>query len=118
MNDLRRRLKRVLIISYVVVLHLALLYLIGDKLLYRNGLFSETDIGYVPVPVTETPIPTPLPLPTSFDNEMGAQENINANTNVPPSIENAPPELIIPVLGVKPDQLIDTFSDSRFGGRV
>src|SRR5258706_4282777 len=35
-----------------------------------------------------------------------------------PTIAGAPPQLIIPVAGVRPDQLRDTFSDARAEGRV
>lgn len=36
----------------------------------------------------------------------------------PPTPEGTPPDLIIPVAGVKPGQLRDTFSESRSEGRV
>ena len=35
-----------------------------------------------------------------------------------PTLSGAPPQLIIPVAGVRPDQLRDTFSDARAEGRV
>ena len=35
-----------------------------------------------------------------------------------PAISDAPPHFIIPVAGVRPDQLRDTFSDARAEGRV
>jgi len=35
-----------------------------------------------------------------------------------PTMDGAPPQLIVPVAGVRPDQLRDTFSDARAEGRV
>jgi len=41
-----------------------------------------------------------------------------ATNQASPAISDAPPPLIIPVVGVRPDQLRDTFSDARAEGRV
>jgi peptidoglycan LD-endopeptidase LytH len=49
--------------------------------------------------------PSPANMPTS------------ANQASPPMVDS-PPQLIIPVAGVRPDQLRDTFSDARAEGRV
>lgn len=42
----------------------------------------------------------------------------SATNEASPTISGAPPQLIIPVAGVRPDQLRDTFSDARAEGRV
>jgi len=42
----------------------------------------------------------------------------SATNEASPAISGAPPQLIIPVAGVRPDQLRDTFSDARAEGRV
>jgi murein DD-endopeptidase MepM/ murein hydrolase activator NlpD len=42
----------------------------------------------------------------------------SAATQALPELSGAPPQLIIPVGGVRPDQLRDTFSDARAEGRV
>src|SRR5213078_4535810 len=39
-----------------------------------------------------------------------------ATNQTSPTISGAPPDLIIPVTGVRPDQLRDTFSDARAEG--
>ena len=60
--------------------------------------------------VLSTPTPltlTPLTLPTP-----------NPNPALPIPESAAPNQLIIPVAGVRPDQLHDTFSESRSEGRV
>jgi murein DD-endopeptidase MepM/ murein hydrolase activator NlpD len=118
MSDFTRRLKRVLFVTYFVVLHLAFLYLAGEKLLKRSVMFSETDTAEVTVPTMETPIPTPLPIP----HELADLSPNNANTNISvlpiPQPETFSAGLLVPVFGVKPEQLIDTFSDTRSEGRI
>jgi murein DD-endopeptidase MepM/ murein hydrolase activator NlpD len=42
----------------------------------------------------------------------------SATNQASPAISDAPPPLIVPVAGVRPDQLRDTFSDARAEGRV
>jgi len=42
----------------------------------------------------------------------------SATNQASPTISDAPPPLIVPVAGVRPDQLRDTFSDARAEGRV
>ncbi|HEX7723202.1 MAG TPA: peptidoglycan DD-metalloendopeptidase family protein [Pyrinomonadaceae bacterium] len=42
----------------------------------------------------------------------------SATNEASSTISGAPPQLIIPVTGVRPDQLRDTFSDARAEGRV
>ncbi len=42
----------------------------------------------------------------------------SATNQTSPTIAGAPPNLVIPVTGVRPDQLRDTFSDARAEGRV
>jgi len=42
----------------------------------------------------------------------------SATNEASPTISGAPPQLIIPVNGVRPDQLRDTFSDARAEGRL
>jgi len=42
----------------------------------------------------------------------------SATNQTSPTISGAPPNLIIPVTGVRPDQLRDTFSEARSEGRV
>src|SRR3989449_8452132 len=42
----------------------------------------------------------------------------SATNQASPTINDAPPSLIVPVAGVRPDQLRDTFSEARAEGRV
>ncbi|HYE13972.1 MAG TPA: M23 family metallopeptidase [Pyrinomonadaceae bacterium] len=78
----------------------------------------------VPSP-TETPTPEPTPEPTPQASPMGSPPESPEPTpyasprpTPPPPISSAsPPRLLIPVAGVKPEQLRDTYTDSRSEGR-
>lgn len=66
--------------------------------------------------------PTPNPSPRPQDNSASVVSTPASSTPGPaspsPVPEVAPGALIIPVAGVRPDQLLDTFSDARSEGRV
>lgn len=102
-----------LITAYLIAIHVALIYLIGDKVLPRYTVVQPLDRTSVNDPTTQSAIPTPIPVPESF-------ADLNTNTEiVSPQTATAmmTPGLMIPVAGVKPEQLLDTFSDSRSEGR-
>jgi murein DD-endopeptidase MepM/ murein hydrolase activator NlpD len=100
--------KRLVIAIYLVAIHLVLAYFIGERVIDRYILITPVASTNVPVPAVQQSIPTPLPVQDEF-----ADAN-TANTNTQPPIESpSSPGLIIPVSGVKPEQLIDTFSASR-----
>lgn len=71
-------------------------------------------------PAAQTQSPSPNASPDIPRSEPG----LSVDTNQPP--QNEPPpssfvgtlKLIIPVAGVKPDQLLDTFTDARSEGRA
>src|ERR1700730_2735020 len=66
--------------------------------------------------------PAPSPSPQSQDNSarvVSTPTSSTPNADSPsPVPEVAPGALIIPVAGVRPDQLRDTFSEARSEGRV
>lgn len=100
--------KRAVIATYLVVLHLVLVYFIGERLIDRYVLITPVASTTVPAPAVQQSIPTPLPVQEEF-----ADANV-ANTNPQPLIESpSTAGLMIPVAGVKPEQLTDTFSASR-----
>jgi len=76
---------------------------------------SATPTSTAPLdPTVSTPSPIyALPSPSAVPSEVGAiQRAVPANSFVG-SIK-----LVIPVMGVKPEQLLDTFTDARSEGRV
>jgi len=69
----------------------------------------------LPSPAADASPPVPSPSP---DAPMPESSVINPSTPSPIPEGTAPNNLIIPVAGVRPDQLRDTFSESRSEGRV
>jgi peptidoglycan LD-endopeptidase LytH len=59
-------------------------------------------------------LPKPPENPTNVFSNSSPQPQVNPQ----PSIPDAPGKLIVPVAGVRPDQLHDTFSEARSEGRV
>jgi murein DD-endopeptidase MepM/ murein hydrolase activator NlpD len=106
------RIKRVAIVVYLVIIHAALLYLIGERVVTRYVAVDSLSMQTIPPPVTSTPVPTPIPVPELFADQV--PENSNSESAAPfPSSQ----KFIIPVIGVRPEQLQDNFSDTRSEGR-
>jgi peptidoglycan LD-endopeptidase LytH len=75
---------------------------------------------------------SPRKVPSASPSERASENNAASPPALPspaasvpsitnqasPAISDTPPHLIIPVAGVRPDQLRDTFSDARAEGRV
>ncbi|HJP91564.1 MAG TPA: M23 family metallopeptidase [Pyrinomonadaceae bacterium] len=66
-----------------------------------------------PVASPTAPFPTVQPTPQSIGSSQ-----TNTNPTIPRASLPSPAGLIIPVAGVRPDQLRDTFSESRAQGRI
>jgi murein DD-endopeptidase MepM/ murein hydrolase activator NlpD len=99
--------KRALFVTYLVVIHVALLFFAFDWLWRNYGSTAPVPTAALADPTQTQAIPTPLPVPENF-----ASDGMPSPENQPPNIGSVP-ALIIPVVGVKPDQLTDNFSDSR-----
>ena len=113
MADIAATARRVIIVIYLLALHGVLIWLLADKYVLQNILVETWSPGSVSAPqiephVTPTTLPSvspsPGPDPTATPFEQPEQ--------------TAPGRLLIPVQGVKPEQLIDTYSQSRSEGRV
>lgn len=103
-------------VIYLLALHGVLIYFVGERVLRNYAVISPVENASVPDPSDTKTIPTPLTVPESFADSGAA--NANSESNAQPLPEpSGPPGLIIPVAGVRPDQLIDTFSSSRSEGR-
>ena len=107
-----QKVRRVVFIVYLIALHGLLLYFVGERLLRRFTLITPVDQSAVSGPRESKEVPTPLPVPEAFADPIDA--NLNSNTNTVANAQ-APSSagLIIPVFGVRPDQLIDNYSESR-----
>ena len=101
------------------VLFLVIVSLATSAIRYRMTSTAPA-IDVLPIPPTEpVAIGTPLPPPPT-DPVAPAPEEIAAAPVPAPSVSSyvSTVNLIIPVAGVRPEQLIDTFGDARSEGRL
>ncbi|HKP68345.1 MAG TPA: peptidoglycan DD-metalloendopeptidase family protein [Pyrinomonadaceae bacterium] len=104
------RIRRGLFVAYLVALHLLLIYFVGERIFTRYTTFETLRSWMVADPTEKSNIPTPLPVPEAF---------ADPTPDVTPSPEfSTTPELSIPVTGIRPEALIDTFTASRSEGRT
>jgi len=99
------RIKRGLLIAYLLVVHALLIYLIGERILTRYTTFETLRSWTVTDPTEKSQIPTPLPVPEKFADQIPD-----------PSLPAGTPDngiLAIPVVGIRSEQLIDTFTSAR-----
>ena len=105
---------------------LLIVYSIVIVFLYENFvrtyLFPPADYAEkVGDPTEKTPVPTPLPIPSiepMITPTVVPPTEINTNQNQNKAAPDSPTALMIPVVGIKREQLQDTFNDARSEGRV
>lgn len=102
-----RLLDRVLTIVVTVTLTSAFWIVFGGTLMERAR-------GVGQVERTHPAEAAPSPRPVASDGTMAAPSLDTSETTMPPP--GSPNSLMIPVLGVRPGELTDTFTDERGGG--
>lgn len=100
--------KRAVIATYLISIHIVLAYLVGERLIAKYIQIAPVASTNVPAPGAQQSIPTPVPVQEEFVDPNAADANTQPAIETPSS-----PGLIIPVAGVRPEQLIDTFSAAR-----
>ena len=83
-----------------------LIYLLGERILTRYVTFENQPGASVSDPTEKTQIATPLPLPEAFIDQ------VQPTPSLPQSTANDT-ALAIPVAGIRPEALIDTFASGR-----
>ena len=116
MPTAKQLLTRIAIATYLVLLHIAVIYLVGEQIAERYSSTAAVDTSSISDPTEKKPIPTPIPVPEEFADPE--EVNSNIQTPSPAPLPASTSGLIVPVAGVRPDQLIDTFASSRSEGRV
>ena len=98
------------------VLFLVVVTLVSVAIIYR----SSPIVPALDVPSTLPNTPVAIGTPISTDPIATSTEELPAAPAPAPTVSNfvGTVHLIIPVAGVKPDQLIDTFGDARSEGRL
>ncbi len=120
-------LKKTALILYLVFVHaLAALFVYETWLkpyyfptdLYTESIKDPTEITPVPTPQTIPSIEAATPAPEITETETNANQaisNSQIQSNLPAESSQT---LMIPVVGIKREQLQDTYDNARSGGRV
>lgn len=107
--------KRIFAVLYLLVLHGAFVWLLLDKFVLREMISEEWAAGPVIAPNANSgPQVQPVEMPS-----LTPSPDPNPTIYFTPTpLAAEPGKLITPVVGIKPEQLQDTFSDSRSEGRT
>lgn len=93
-----------IIIVYLVILHIVAGYFLFREM--RNLVYMSEAVPVLDDPTLQSPVPTPVPVPSllvDLSPEQLPEENVRT----------AELDLIVPVEGVRTDQLTDTFDAAR-----
>jgi murein DD-endopeptidase MepM/ murein hydrolase activator NlpD len=107
-----RIIKRVLISAYIVALHLIAAYLLLEKFGFIVPLDNSDSTAVSGSSQRATSPGTATPLQTG---KVAIPTQMPSDTAIAPSNSLS---LLIPVAGVRADELTDTFTQARSGGRV
>ncbi len=117
--------KKFFLILYLLGIHALAMLFAFEKFVKPYLDARHTEVAEIGDPTEQTPVPTILPIPSIEPPPTPApvETNVNQSTNVDQSINsnNLPADsnaLMIPVAGIKREQLQDTFNDARSEGRV
>jgi murein DD-endopeptidase MepM/ murein hydrolase activator NlpD len=126
-------LRKVFLVVYLLAIHLFAGLFIYEKLLKEYLVQDTAQVESIKDPTEKAEVPTPLPIPSIFAETTQQTEPSDANQNSDNSnfsqssdstaqqqqqAENASGKIMIPVVGIKREQLRDAFSDARSQGRV
>ena len=122
-----KTLKKFALISYLLFIHaLAALFVYQSCFIpfYSPG---ELQVENVQDPTENTPLPTPevvpsieaaAPLPETAENATNSNQSPDSFQTQDRVSADSPQTLMIPVVGIKREQLQDTYNDARSNGRV
>lgn len=120
-------LKKTALILYLVFVHALAALFVYEIWLKPYYFPADLQAENIKDPTENTPVPTPQQVP-SMEIVASTPENTETETNtnqIPgnsqiqnnPSVESSQ-TLMIPVVGIKREQLQDTYNEARSGGRV
>ncbi len=117
MNRSASILRRTIITAYLLAIHLLAFLFVFQNYIRPHFTLPENYTENVFDPTEKTSVPTPLPIPSIVEvAEPPAETNANLTQNN--ITADSPTSLMIPVIGIKREQLQDTFTAARSQGRV
>jgi murein DD-endopeptidase MepM/ murein hydrolase activator NlpD len=130
MNNRGKPFKKTLVIVYLLTIHALAGIFVYERFLKPYSAVNSLQAELVKDPNEKTVVPTPQPIPSVFAdapddaNAQDGQTNGATPESSPPlnypvsPAEAASGKIMIPVVGVRREQIRDTFNDARSGGRV
>lgn len=114
MNPLVRKIGKTFLVIYLLVLHAAVIWLMAEKWGFVSMTAFQVDPGTVAPPTRPEVVPSPLTAP----DELADLSTPTAP--IPDSVTpvQTGPGLAVPVFGVRPEQLIDTYTQPRGEDRL
>ncbi|MDQ2746666.1 MAG: M23 family metallopeptidase [Acidobacteriota bacterium] len=110
--------RKITLTLYLTAIHLLALFAVYQIVLRPYFVQPSNYLTNVGDPTEKTPVPTPLPIPPPVIEPTAAPTEFPANQSQNNTTEDAPATLMIPVIGIKREQLQNTFEDARSEGRV
>lgn len=119
-SSTRTRVGIIIVFAFFVATIAAILWIRRDRADNSSSAVAQQTPIPTPAPSLEV-IPSPSPLPSTSPEfpqvEPGVSSSSPAPVEQPRESFVGQVNLVIPVLGVKPEQLLDTFADARSEGR-
>lgn len=111
MRQISSKGKNLLLALYLILIHLLAVLFVYER--WINPFFKQPEVSVedIQIPTETVAVPTIQPIP-SIEYPMPGQSE--ANTASDESLD----ALMIPVVGIRREQLQDTFTAARSGGRV
>jgi len=113
MNRSASILRRTIITAYLLAIHLLAFLFVFQNYIRPHFTLPENYTEIVFDPTEKTSVPTPQPIPS-----IAEIEDTDTNQTQNNQTADSPTSLMIPVVGIKREQLQDTFTASRSQGRV
>ncbi len=113
-----KTIKKFFLILYLLGIHALAMLFAYEKFVKPYLDARHTEVAEIGDPTEQTPVPTVLPIPSIEPPPTPAPIETNVNQ---PTDNNLPADsnaLMIPVAGIRREQLQDTFNESRSEGRV
>ena len=118
MKRLAQILRRIVLASYLVFIHILAAMFIYHEFITPYFTYDKVKLEVIQEPAEkEADFPTPQPFPSIVKVQPPAEFNANVSQNNA-DVSTLNQTLMIPVVGIKREELQDTYNDARSEGRV
>ncbi|MGI9056027.1 MAG: M23 family metallopeptidase [Pyrinomonadaceae bacterium] len=115
MSKFNKIIAKILLVFYLIFLHFILIVFIYEKFSLWTADFSRLNPDSVPEQEDKNRDQTPIPLPSFSETVLPTPTPETIST---PAVEYPAEQLMIPVKGIRRDQLQDIYNEARSENRV